>query len=134
MNSPLLLLPSSNLNLLTLSPRRSGTPHSRFGPSSLHQRDPRSALFNNYTGGGGGDQNRRGGAGATDAASAQYNSRLGAGSPAYGAYDSSRRGGGGGGLGGGGGIGGMGGGGGGAGASGSGGVNGGYRPATPNSR
>lgn len=27
-------------------------PHSRFGSSSLHQRDPRSALFENYNGGG----------------------------------------------------------------------------------
>lgn len=27
-------------------------PHSRFGPSSLHQRDPRSALFEGYNAGG----------------------------------------------------------------------------------
>lgn len=29
-------------------------PNSRFGSSSLHQRDPRSALFENYNGGGAG--------------------------------------------------------------------------------
>ncbi|MCJ1481494.1 protein transport protein bet1 [Schaereria dolodes] len=63
---------------------------SRFGPSALHQRDPRSALFENYTG----DKNRTG---------SQSPGRVGGG---YG-Y---------------------------TGASGSGGVNGGFRPATPNSR
>ncbi|KAH8907140.1 hypothetical protein BR93DRAFT_968684 [Coniochaeta sp. PMI_546] len=32
---------------------------SRFGSSNLHQRDPRSALFEGYTGGGSGSDNRR---------------------------------------------------------------------------
>lgn len=31
----------------------------RFGSSNLHQRDPRSALFEGYTGGGSGSDNRR---------------------------------------------------------------------------
>lgn len=37
-------------------------PYSRFGGSSLHQRDPRSALFENYNGGGASEQPRTGSA------------------------------------------------------------------------
>lgn len=86
---------------LALTPTPSSQP-SRFPTSTLHQRDPRSALFENYTG----DRNRP--ASASPArASASYGY---AGAGNYGGSGA------------------------GASGSGSGGVNGGFRPATPNSR
>ncbi|MCJ1340402.1 protein transport protein bet1 [Bachmanniomyces sp. S44760] len=78
---------------------------SRFGSSALHQRDPRSALFENYKGG----QNR------TAHSSPNPYSQT----PAAGLGGGGGQGGGGYGY---------------TGASGSGGLNGGFRPATPNSK
>ena len=42
---------------------------SRFGPSTLHQRDPRSALFDSYTG----DRERGRGGSASPATTGGYN-------------------------------------------------------------
>jgi hypothetical protein len=50
------LLPIPRLCISTLTPN-----HSRFGGSSLHQRDPRSALFENYNGGASNTGERRNG-------------------------------------------------------------------------
>ena len=46
---------------------------SRFGPSTLHQRDPRSALFDSYTG----DRDRSRGASASPATTGGYNGYAG---------------------------------------------------------
>jgi len=64
-----------------MHPSKANTIYSRFGPSSLHQRnDPRSALFDGYTGGASTNDNRAGSSSPRQANGYGYNPYSAAGS------------------------------------------------------